>query len=67
MSKRCESTRHSKSFYSSTHPTVRLLGILEEKSIQRGIIIFPGNMTPSARKVNSGTLVSGRRMDLTFL
>lgn len=29
----------------------RLLGILEEKSIQRGIIIFPGNMTPSARKV----------------
>ncbi|EIN03698.1 DNA-directed RNA polymerase RPB5 subunit [Punctularia strigosozonata HHB-11173 SS5] len=29
----------------------KLLGILEEKSIQRGIIIFPGNMTPSARKV----------------
>lgn len=29
----------------------RLLGILEEKSIQRGIIVFPGNMTPSARKV----------------
>ncbi|KAF8525838.1 DNA-directed RNA polymerase RPB5 subunit [Hysterangium stoloniferum] len=27
------------------------LGILDEKSIQRGIIIFPGNMTPSARKV----------------
>jgi DNA-directed RNA polymerase I, II, and III subunit RPABC1 len=32
-------------------PFVRLLGILEEKSIQRGIIVFPGNMTPSARKV----------------
>lgn len=30
---------------------LRLLGILEEKSIQRGIIVFPGNMTPSARKV----------------
>ncbi|KAI9570535.1 RNA polymerase [Boletus coccyginus] len=29
----------------------KLLSILEEKSIQRGIIIFPGNMTPSARKV----------------
>ncbi|KAF8150762.1 RNA polymerase [Crassisporium funariophilum] len=29
----------------------KLLGILEEKSIQRGIIVFPGNMTPSARKV----------------
>lgn len=29
----------------------RLLGILEEKNIQRGIIVFPGNMTPSARKV----------------
>lgn len=29
----------------------KLLGILEEKSIMRGIIIFPGNMTPSARKV----------------
>lgn len=29
----------------------RLLGILEEKSIQRGIIVFPGAMTPSARKV----------------
>jgi hypothetical protein len=28
-----------------------LLGILEEKSIHRGIIVFPGNMTPSARKV----------------
>jgi len=24
---------------------------LEEKNIKRGIIIFPGNMTPSARKV----------------
>ncbi|KAG6898205.1 hypothetical protein C0992_003317 [Termitomyces sp. T32_za158] len=29
----------------------KLLGILEEKKIQRGIIVFPGNMTPSARKV----------------
>ncbi|KAF8802536.1 RPB5 subunit of DNA-directed RNA polymerase [Phlegmacium glaucopus] len=29
----------------------KLLGILEEKSIHRGIIVFPGNMTPSARKV----------------
>ncbi|KAJ8468422.1 hypothetical protein ONZ51_g9656 [Trametes cubensis] len=29
----------------------KLLGILEEKHIQQGIIIFPGNMTPSARKV----------------
>ncbi|KZP31836.1 RPB5 subunit of DNA-directed RNA polymerase [Athelia psychrophila] len=29
----------------------KLLTILEEKSIMRGIIVFPGNMTPSARKV----------------
>ncbi|CAA7266919.1 hypothetical protein NLJ89_g4857 [Agrocybe chaxingu] len=29
----------------------KLLSILEEKKIQRGIIVFPGNMTPSARKV----------------
>jgi len=29
----------------------KLLGILEEKSINRGVIVFPGNMTPSARKV----------------
>ncbi|KAH8118128.1 RPB5 subunit of DNA-directed RNA polymerase [Phellopilus nigrolimitatus] len=29
----------------------KLLGILEEKSINKGIIVFPGNMTPSARKV----------------
>ncbi|GBE88249.1 DNA-directed RNA polymerase RPB5 subunit [Sparassis latifolia] len=29
----------------------KLLGILEEKNIQQGIMIFPGNMTPSARKV----------------
>ncbi|KAF9790439.1 DNA-directed RNA polymerase RPB5 subunit [Thelephora terrestris] len=29
----------------------KLLSILDEKSIKRGIIIFPGNMTPSARKV----------------
>ena len=31
----------------------RLLSILEEKGINKGIIIFPGNMTPSARKVTS--------------
>ena len=31
---------------------IRLLGILEEKNIQQGIIVFPGNMTPSARKVS---------------
>ncbi|KAI0833259.1 DNA-directed RNA polymerase RPB5 subunit [Trametes gibbosa] len=29
----------------------KLLGILEEKNIGQGIIVFPGNMTPSARKV----------------
>ncbi|KAL5526673.1 RPB5 [Sanghuangporus sanghuang] len=29
----------------------RLLQILEEKTINKAIIIFPGNMTPSARKV----------------
>ncbi|KAA1467320.1 DNA-directed RNA polymerase RPB5 subunit [Dentipellis sp. KUC8613] len=29
----------------------KLLGILEEKNINRGIIIFPGVMTSSARKV----------------
>ncbi|KIM84295.1 hypothetical protein PILCRDRAFT_818634 [Piloderma croceum F 1598] len=29
----------------------KLLTILEEKAIERGIIVFPGNMTPSARKV----------------
>ncbi|KZS92502.1 DNA-directed RNA polymerase RPB5 subunit [Sistotremastrum niveocremeum HHB9708] len=29
----------------------KLLGILEERSIQRGIIVFPETMTPSARKV----------------
>jgi len=29
----------------------KLLSILEEKNIQRGVIVFPGNMTPSARKV----------------
>ncbi|EPT01346.1 DNA-directed RNA polymerase RPB5 subunit [Fomitopsis schrenkii] len=29
----------------------KMLGILEEKNIQQGIIVFPGNMTPSARKV----------------
>ncbi|KAJ3483393.1 hypothetical protein NLI96_g6347 [Meripilus lineatus] len=29
----------------------KLLSILEEKNISRGIIVFPGNMTPSARKV----------------
>lgn len=36
----------------------RLLGILEEKAINRGIIIFPGNMTPSARKVRILLLTS---------
>lgn len=30
----------------------RLLGILEEKSINRGIIVYPATMTPSARKVS---------------
>ncbi|KAF8348883.1 RNA polymerase [Amanita rubescens] len=29
----------------------KILGILEQRNIQRGIIVFPGNMTPSARKV----------------
>ncbi|KAJ3990182.1 DNA-directed RNA polymerase RPB5 subunit [Lentinula detonsa] len=29
----------------------KMLMILEEKGIQQGIIVFPGNMTPSARKV----------------
>ncbi|KAI0696798.1 DNA-directed RNA polymerase RPB5 subunit [Cytidiella melzeri] len=29
----------------------KLLGIMDEKNIQQGIIVFPGNMTPSARKV----------------
>ncbi|EKM57769.1 uncharacterized protein PHACADRAFT_251606 [Phanerochaete carnosa HHB-10118-sp] len=29
----------------------KILNILEEKNIQRGIIVFPGIMTPSARKV----------------
>ncbi|PAV16460.1 RPB5 subunit of DNA-directed RNA polymerase [Pyrrhoderma noxium] len=29
----------------------KLIGILEEKSIGAGIVIFPGTMTPSARKV----------------
>lgn len=28
-----------------------MLQILDEKGIQQGIIVFPGNMTPSARKV----------------
>jgi len=31
--------------------SVRLLNILEEKNIAKGIIIFPGTMTSSARKV----------------
>jgi DNA-directed RNA polymerase I, II, and III subunit RPABC1 len=31
--------------------TNRLLNILEEKGIQRGIIVYPSSMTPSARKV----------------
>ncbi|KAG7451059.1 DNA-directed RNA polymerase RPB5 subunit [Guyanagaster necrorhizus] len=29
----------------------KLISILEEKSIQRGVIVFPGNMTPTARRV----------------
>ncbi|KAK2460920.1 hypothetical protein APHAL10511_007390 [Amanita phalloides] len=29
----------------------KMLGILEQRNIQRGIMVFPGNMTPSARKV----------------
>jgi len=29
----------------------KLLGMLEDKAIKKGIIVFPGNMTPSARKV----------------
>jgi len=29
----------------------KFLGILDEKGIQRGIIVFSGSMTPSARKV----------------
>ncbi|KAG6909951.1 hypothetical protein DXG01_014220 [Tephrocybe rancida] len=40
-----------KATYASESGVVELLGILEEKTIQRGIIVFPGNMTPSARKV----------------
>lgn len=36
----------------------RMLGILEEKNIQQGIIVFPGNMTPSARKVSSFPLLA---------
>ncbi|CCM04976.1 uncharacterized protein FIBRA_07174 [Fibroporia radiculosa] len=31
----------------------KMLTILEEKNIMQGIIVFPGNMTPSARKVIS--------------
>lgn len=33
------------------HAACRMLNILEEKNIQQGVIVFPGNMTPSARKV----------------
>ncbi|KAF8623599.1 hypothetical protein AX17_007302 [Amanita inopinata Kibby_2008] len=29
----------------------KMLGILEQYKIQRGVMVFPGNMTPSARKV----------------
>ncbi|TFK72974.1 RPB5 subunit of DNA-directed RNA polymerase [Pluteus cervinus] len=32
----------------------KLLDILEGKDIQRGIIVFPGTITPSARKVIAG-------------
>jgi DNA-directed RNA polymerases I, II, and III subunit RPABC1 len=42
--------------FSTYAQSSRLLGILEEKSIQRGIIVFPGNMTPSARKVRLSML-----------
>jgi len=31
----------------------RLLNILEEKNINRGIIVFPHTMTPMARKVST--------------
>ncbi|TFY77912.1 hypothetical protein EWM64_g6102 [Hericium alpestre] len=39
----------------------KLLGILEEKNINRGIIIFPGSMTSSARKVRTPFSNSERR------
>ena len=43
--------RRTATWPTHAHLRFRLLGILEEKNIQRGIIVFPGNMTPSARKV----------------
>lgn len=51
----------------------RLLNILEDKSIQRGIIVFPGNMTPSARKVmsccfiSSAAAITANRLSLPWL
>ena len=33
---------------------------MDEKSIQRGIIVFPGNMTPSARKVRPISFIVAR-------
>ncbi|KNZ72189.1 DNA-directed RNA polymerases I, II, and III subunit RPABC1 [Termitomyces sp. J132] len=41
----------------------KLLGILEEKKIQRGIIVFPGNMTPSARKARFSPMASQFRLE----
>jgi len=49
--KRCESELIPLWVWNMVLMEARLLGILEGKSIQRGIIVFPGNMTPSARKV----------------
>jgi hypothetical protein len=40
----------------------RLIQILEEKGIQRGIIVFPGTMTPSARKVRPQTQKAQARL-----
>jgi hypothetical protein len=45
----------------------RLLVILEEKSIQRGIIVFPDAMTPSARKVSVSCLDMERPTMLTAI
>src|SRR6267154_6886675 len=42
--------RHVSNSDSQPFP-LRLLNILEEKNIAKGIIIFPGTMTSSARKV----------------
>ena len=42
---------------------------MEEKNISRGVIIFPGNMTPSARKVRItvNVLSSNLAEDLSLL